>query len=189
VPQFDIADTFDTNRLFLWAALHIGTIAGSALPPHAAALVRQINAQNLSTDDRITRIMAYVRNEYHLDRDARLTDNNFRPVALATLETQRHGGGKDLATLMSAMLRAAGLNDANVALIQRGHDIPASLIDGPGQVNHALVHVRVNGQSRWLDPQGTVFTPDRVPADFEQRYAFVLEPDGPTTRFWMTYAG
>lgn len=93
-----------------------------------------------------------------------LGDNDITPFPPAEVVKRGFGDCKDQATLLVAMLRAAGLT-ANVVLLDAGSglDIDRDL-PGLGQFSHAIVLVRVDGKDLWIDPTEELLPGGTLPA-------------------------
>lgn len=93
---------------------------------------------------------------------------------------QRHYGDcKDKATLLVAMLRAAGI-DAHVALLDTGpgRDVDPSL-PGMSEFDHAIVYVPGAGRDKpvWIDATAEFFQPGILPWEDSGRNALVIAPE------------
>ena len=111
-----------------------------ANPAAVQPIVDKLIAGKASLAEKETAILDY------LDREVRYTGIEFGEAAIvphdpAETLSHKYGDCKDKATLMVAMLRAAGI-PANVALLNAGSrmDVPADL-PGMGLFDHAIVYV------------------------------------------------
>jgi tetratricopeptide (TPR) repeat protein len=92
---------------------------------------------------------------------------------------RHYGDCKDKATLLVAMLRAAGV-PANLALLDTGPGLDVD--DGlPGmtQFDHAVVYVPAAGKKAalWIDATAQYFAPGSLPFEDEGRRALVIAPE------------
>ena len=130
--------------------------------------------------DRMDRIGAIVS---RLHEQVRYTGVEFGAARLTPQRPseviQRHYGDcKDKATLLVAMLRAAGI-DADVALLSTGPgmDVDAQL-PGMNQFNHAIVYVPAADKQPavWIDATAEYFQPGILPFEDSGRMALVIAP-------------
>jgi hypothetical protein len=115
-----------------------------------------------------------------LHKNVRYTGVEFGEAAIvptAPTETLRRGYGdcKDKATLLVALLRAAGLN-ANVALLDSGlgTDIDADL-PGMGVFNHAIVYLAADSPM-WIDATAADMRTGFLPGRDQGRLALIADP-------------
>ena len=132
--------------------------------------------------ERMARIRAIVKELHHQVRytgvefgAARLT-----PMRPADVIQRHYGDCKDKATLLVAMLRAAGIK-ANLALLSvgPGPDV-ASALPGISLFNHAIVYVPADGphtQPLWIDATAETFAVGSLPYEDEGRQALVISPE------------
>lgn len=87
------------------------------------------------------------------------------------------GDGKDLAVLLVAALRQAGIR-ADVALVAPGSglDLPANM-PMLSHLHHAIVRVRVGGRDVWIDPTERAYPVGLLPARLQGRRALVIAKD------------
>jgi len=141
--------------------------------------------------DRMERIRAIVK---VLHREARYTGVEFGSARLTPMRPseviKRHYGDcKDKATLLVAMLRAAGI-PANLALLSTGvgRDVDPEL-PGISQFDHAIVYVPASAggdAALWIDATADTFTVGSIPYQDEGRNALVV--DAKTTELTRTPA-
>jgi hypothetical protein len=77
-------------------------------------------------------------------------DAAITPATPAEVLARGYGDCKDLATLMTALLRAAGIS-ADVALIRSSDGVVRSDVPGSSMFDHAIVAVRDAGKTTWID--------------------------------------
>jgi tetratricopeptide (TPR) repeat protein len=132
--------------------------------------------------DRMAKIQAIVKQLHHEVRytgvefgDAKLTPQ--RPSEVI----QRHYGDcKDKATLLVAMLRAAGIK-ANLVLLSTGpgRDVDAAL-PGINRFNHAIVYLPASGEhedAMWIDATAEHFAVGTLPYADQGRSALIISPE------------
>jgi tetratricopeptide (TPR) repeat protein/transglutaminase-like putative cysteine protease len=139
------------------------------------AIVDKLIAGKTTVADKEMAIVDY------LDREVRYTGIEFAeaaivPHALAETLGHKYGDCKDKATLLVAMLRAAGI-PANVALLNAGSrmDVPAEL-PGMGLFDHAIVYVP-GPPSMWIDATDQYARLGQLPIDDQGRMALIAQPD------------
>jgi len=132
--------------------------------------------------DRLAKIRAIVRELHHQVRytgvefgAARLT-----PMRPAEVIQRHYGDCKDKATLLVAMLRAAGIK-ANLALLSvgPGPDVSTAL-PGISLFDHAIVYVPADGphtQPLWIDATAETFAVGSLPYEDEGRQALIVSPE------------
>jgi tetratricopeptide (TPR) repeat protein len=127
----------------------------------------------------------------YLDQEVRYTGIEFGEAAIvphdpAETLTHKYGDCKDKATLLVAMLRAAGI-PANVALLNAGGrlDVPADL-PGMGMFDHAIVYVPADRSSKsdgsktaglWIDATDTYARLGQLPSGDQGRLALIASPE------------
>jgi tetratricopeptide (TPR) repeat protein/transglutaminase-like putative cysteine protease len=117
----------------------------------------------------------------YLDREVRYTGIEFGEAAIiprdpAETLAKKYGDCKDKATLLVAMLRAAGI-PAYVALLNAGSriDIPADL-PGMGMFDHAIVYVP-GPPALWIDATDRYGTLGQLPMPDQGRLALIARAD------------
>lgn len=125
--------------------------------------------------------MQYINDTYRYLGDWRASERGYVPFSLAEIERNGYGDCKDLAILLGAMLKAAGIK-AEPTLVSRGDVVWDLLVPGMYAPNHAIVRAEVDGKTWWLDPTNPVFAPGRIMPDIQQRWALVLGADGKVRR-------
>ncbi|HYR28360.1 MAG TPA: DUF3857 domain-containing protein, partial [Thermoanaerobaculia bacterium] len=95
------------------------------------------------------------------------------PRTPQTVLSNRYGDCKDKATLLVALLRAAGI-EAHVALLRAGEDfdVPRDL-PGLGMFNHAIVVVGEGANQLWVDPTDEFARAGELPLMDQGRQALV----------------
>ena len=135
-----------------------------------------------SPEEKAYALMKYMSENLRYFGDWRRHDGGLIPRSLAEIEHSRYGDCKDLASLLTAMLRRLNLK-ADVALIRRGdnpwgHE-PDYQLPNVGHFNHAIARFEVApGRVWWLDATNPVASM-RPLADISGRPTLVLAADGP----------
>jgi len=101
------------------------------------------------------------------------------PMRPSEVIKRHYGDCKDKATLLVAMLRAAGI-PANLALLDvgPGEDVEDGLA-GMNQFDHAIVYVPASGNDAavWIDATAQYYAPGSLPFDDEGRKALIIAPE------------
>lgn len=133
-----------------------------------------------TTEDKILFLMEKMSREFRYFGDWRRHDGAYIPRTLAEINKSRYGDCKDLASVLSALLRGLKM-DAHVALVRRGENPwgvePDYKLPASGRFNHAIVQAKADGQTYWLDATNPVTALKPFP-DISGRPAFVLKPGG-----------
>ena len=120
----------------------------------------------------------------YVDREVRYTGIEFGEAAIVPHEPSetlalKYGDCKDKATLLVAMLRAAGI-PAYVALLNAGSrlDVPADL-PGMGLFDHAIVYVpgTRGGPGVWIDGTDQYARLGQLPINDQGRRALIARPE------------
>lgn len=174
-PQYEIS-TAPTPEVFLapWGE-KVAQRMTAPLPEKARKQVDQV--KGLPVIEQMARLLEDVNQRIRYMGDWRETINGFVPFPLDEIEQRGFGDCKDMAITLAAMLRAAGL-DARIALVRADLDNTPFLLTPLNYVNHAIVAVKVDDQTYWLDPTQPYNTLGTLPATLQDRPAFVLAPDG-----------
>ncbi|HEV2423403.1 MAG TPA: DUF3857 domain-containing protein [Terriglobia bacterium] len=100
----------------------------------------------------------------------------YQPHAAADVLTNRYGDCKDKSGLLEALLAAARIT-AYPALLNAEHGLIEPAVPMPGQFNHVITVVPMDGQLLWMDPT-LGLAPLGVLAISERgKQALVVEPD------------
>jgi tetratricopeptide (TPR) repeat protein len=163
-----------------WGAIASG-YAALTEPQTVTAEAQAILPKDLPTG-RLARIQAIVKQLHH---EVRYTGVEFGAARLTPQRPseviQRHYGDcKDKATLLVAMLRAAGIK-ANLALLTTGpgRDVEASL-PGINRFDHAIVYLPAAAKGEdamWIDATAEYFAVGTLPYDDQGRNALIVSPE------------
>ena len=130
---------------------------------------------------KIMYLMEKMSEEYHYFGDWRRHDGGVVPRTLAEIEKSRFGDCKDLSSMLTAMLRALGI-EANLTLVRRGEnpwgEEPAYDLPSLNEFNHAIVQAKADGKVYWLDATNPVASIEPY-SDIAGRAAWVLDPKNP----------
>ncbi|AZF04767.1 DUF3857 domain-containing transglutaminase family protein [Pseudomonas sp. R5-89-07] len=170
IPRLELGSALDSQAYFGDLAQRYNQILGVNLPAHAAAAVAAVS--KLAPAEQVAALMQHINDHYRYLGDWRATDRGYVPFKLEEIEQHGYGDCKDLAILLTAMLKAAGIK-AETAWVSRGDVAEALLIPGTLAPNHAIVRAEVDGQVWWLDPTNPVFAPGQTLPDIQDRWVLV----------------
>ena len=153
-------------------------IAGNDL----TTLVR--NAIGNATDRReiMARLLASIQKDVRY-AGVEIAEGTIIPRAPLTVLKNKYGDCKDKATLLVAMLRAAGI-PANVVLLRSGTDFDVQKdLPGLGRFNHAIV--RTGGDDPvWIDPTDEFARAGELPSQDQGRLGLIASAE--TTALTLT---
>ena len=170
-PQLEISTEPDALRYLAPVAQAFEQRLRDALPPRAQATVDGIKGQ--PWQQQVAAILRDVNERIRYMGDWRLNENGHIPFTLAQIEQRGFGDCKDMALTLTAMLRAAGLQ-AEVALVRSDVDNAPPLLTPYGYLNHAIVHLQVEGRDYWLDGTQKLNALGGVVSQLEDRPAYLL---------------
>jgi transglutaminase-like putative cysteine protease/tetratricopeptide (TPR) repeat protein len=167
--------TFSTGRSWQSVAEEYGKIVDRQIAQaDVKSVVATLVAGKASRQDKAAAILQY------LSREVRYTGVEFDEASIfphSPSETlkNKYGDCKDKATLLVAMLRAAGI-DSHVALVNAGEreDVPSDL-PGLGRFDHVIVYAPGN-PDLWIDPTDSHARLGQLPAADQGRLALVVNP-------------
>lgn len=172
IPRLELGSALERQAYFGDLAQRYNQILGARLPAHAAAAVAA--ASRLAPAERVAALMQHINDHYRYLGDWRATERGYVPFNLMEIEEHGYGDCKDLAILLTAMLKATGIK-AETAWVSRGDAAQTLLIPGTQAPNHAIVRAEVNGQVWWLDPTNPVFAPGQTMPDIQDRWVLVID--------------
>ncbi|CAK7027874.1 MAG: hypothetical protein KER_01133 [Kerstersia gyiorum] len=178
-PRLELGSSLDVQENIGPFAVRYNEILSAELPKGVAAAVAAVQGKPVA--QQVAGLMQYINDTYRYLGDWRASGRGYVPFTLAEIERNGYGDCKDLAVLLSAMLKAAGIK-AEPTLVSRGDMARDLLIPGMYAPNHAIVRAEVDGEVWWLDPTNPVFAPGRTMPDIQQRWALVLGTDGQVRR-------
>ena len=170
-PQLEISTEPDALRYLAPVAQAFEQRLRDALPSRAQATVDSV--KGLSWQQQVATILRDVNERIRYMGDWRRNENGHIPFTLAQIEQRGFGDCKDMALTLAAMLRAAGLQ-AEVALVRSDIDNTPSLLTPYGYLNHAIVHLQVDGRDYWLDGTQKLNALAGVVSQLEDRPAYLL---------------
>lgn len=175
IPRLELGSSLDLQDNLSALAKRYNQLLTAELPKNMAATVA--TNQDKPAAQQVAALMQYINNNYRYLGDWRSSERGYIPFTLAEIERNGYGDCKDLAIILTAMLKAVGIK-AETALVNRGDVAPNLLIPGIYAPNHAIVRAEVDGNIWWLDPTNPAFIPGRTMPDLQQRWALVLGEGG-----------
>jgi tetratricopeptide (TPR) repeat protein len=106
-----------------------------------------------------------------------LGQGRYQPHAAADVLSNQYGDCKDKHTLLSSMLRAAGLR-AYPALMNSGREIDAEM-PSPGQFDHVITAVPLAGAMLWMDTTAEVAPFGLLAPQLRDKKALMVLSDAP----------
>ena len=179
-PEID----YSTGASWQSVAGEYSKIVDSRAKPDAVqSIVDGLTAGKTTASEKEAAILNFV------DSEVRYTGIEFGEAAIVPHDPEetlrlKYGDCKDKATLLVAMLRAAGIQ-AYVALLNAGSrlDVPADL-PGMGLFDHAIVYVPNPGKSvaaansgLWIDPTDQYARLGQLPINDQGRHALIARPE------------
>ena len=167
---------FSTGKSWSDVAAAYSSLVESHLDVDAVRpLVQKATGTETNRDKIVERLLALLRGQI------RYTGVEFGKGAIvprSSRETmaRRYGDCKDQATLLVAMLRAAGVR-AHVALLRTGRygDVAPSL-PGLGDFDHAIVYIP-GDRPMWIDPSARCAPAGYLPLLDQDRWAMLASPE------------
>ncbi len=149
-------------------AVFEGAIAGADLRAEVRAA---LGTGRPGREEKVRRIAAWLRGRVRAT-GVGIDEAPLAPTPPADVLARGAGDAKDLAALLTALLRAAGL-EADVALAASEWHDPPREVPGLGQLDHALVRVGGKGAPIWIDPSAAQLAPGTLPLDAQGKLALV----------------
>lgn len=174
-PQLEISTEPDASRYLAPVAQAFDQRLRDALPPRAQATVESV--KGMPWQQQVAGVLRDINERIRYMGDWRLNENGHIPFTLAQIEQRGFGDCKDMALTLAAMLRAVGLQ-AEVALVRSDMDNTPPLLTPHGYLNHAIVHLRVDGRDYWLDGTQKLNALGGVVSQLEDRPAYLLRDGG-----------
>jgi transglutaminase-like putative cysteine protease len=165
-----------------WASqLFVNT---TPLPPELSQLVERFRA-NATPQEQVAAVLSWVQSEIRYF-SVSLDESSHRPHQPSETLTRRYGDCKDKTFLMIELLRGLGIEAQPVLLSTRTRGGMAKLLPSPYAFDHAIVHVKLDGRSYYLDPtrQGQSGKLDRMGQIHEAAEVLVVSP-GNNQKKWQ----
>jgi transglutaminase-like putative cysteine protease len=152
----DIPDSYDPYPAADFSDFESwGAVAQWALPLFAAdtAAVAGLAApwKSLPEEERAAKALAFAREQVRYF-GMEMGINGHKPHSPAQVLKRRYGDCKDKALLLVSLLRASGIEAAPALANTRERAALDGFLPTPYAFNHAIVHARIGGKDRWLDP-------------------------------------
>lgn len=173
-PWFVVSTARNFGELFTDIASEYEKVLSEPLPPAFMAIKEKSNKQPTAIQ-KINQVLALQAESVRYMGDWRTVRGGMIPHSLKEISNSFSGDCKDLAVLVTKILRELGIK-AWVALVNRGAEppfLPAVPYHG---FNHAIVFVNLDGRARWLDPTNFQAFAEGVFEDIADRQALVLNP-------------
>jgi transglutaminase-like putative cysteine protease/tetratricopeptide (TPR) repeat protein len=165
-----------------WAAVgewYRGLEASRTTPDdEIKAKVVELTAGKMTEEDKVRAIYEYVSTQVRYIGVA-FGVGRYQPHQAVDVLHNQYGDCKDKATLLSAMLAAAGV-PSDAALIGAGIRFNEA-VPSPASFNHLITHLNLNGQDIWLDSTEEVAPYRMMLALLRDRKALVVPPTGMPT--------
>jgi transglutaminase-like putative cysteine protease len=148
------------------------------LPEALSALLKRAQADRPPLPDDIESLLVAIASEFRYFGDWRHRKGGFFPRSLREIAETRYGDCKDLSLLVARILRSWGL-EAEIALVFRGEQplgqwayaLPSGMA-----FNHAIVRLKFNGRTIWIDPTLPIVDLSTAQPDISDRPALVMRP-------------
>jgi TPR repeat protein/transglutaminase-like putative cysteine protease len=146
VPVLDLSEYKNWNQVAQWAsALFSGTTPGAEVQ----ALARKFTGESL--EERASQALHWVQDDIRYF-SASMGENSHRPQPPEVVLKRRFGDCKDKSQLLVALYHAMGIEAQPVLLHASAPKIPEQFLPSPGNFNHAIVRVMLNGKPYFVDP-------------------------------------
>ncbi len=139
------------------------------------AKVAELTKGKASDEDKVRAIYEYVSTQIRYIGVA-FGVGRYQPHEAVDVLHNQYGDCKDKATLLTAMLAAAGV-PSDAALIGAGLRFNQA-VPSPASFNHLITHLKLNGQDVWLDSTEEVAPYRMMYPALRDREALVIPPAG-----------
>lgn len=165
-----------------WAAVgewYRGLVANRTAPDdEIKAKVAELTAGKTTEEEKVRAIYAYVSTQIRYIGVA-FGVGRYQPHEAVDVLHNQYGDCKDKATLLAAMLAAAGV-PSDEALIGAGIRFNEA-VPSPASFNHLITHLKIDGKDVWLDSTEEVAPYRMMYAGLRDRETLVIPPTGPVT--------
>jgi tetratricopeptide (TPR) repeat protein len=165
-----------------WAAVgewYRGLELSRATPDdEVKAKVAELTAGKATEEDKARAIYQYVSTQIRYIGVA-FGVGRYQPHEAVDVLHNQYGDCKDKATLLTAMLAAAGM-PSDAALIGAGLRFNQA-VPSPASFNHLITHLKLNGQDVWLDSTEEVAPYRMMHGALRDREALIVPPTGTPT--------
>jgi transglutaminase-like putative cysteine protease/lipoprotein NlpI len=125
-------------------------VNSTPLPPELSQLVERFRA-NATPQEQVAAALSWVQSEIRYF-SVSLDESSHRPHQPSETLARRYGDCKDKTFLMVELLRGLGIEAQPVLLSTRNRVGISKLLPSPYAFDHAIVHVKLDGRSYYLDP-------------------------------------
>jgi tetratricopeptide (TPR) repeat protein len=177
-PVADIRKVLRATSLKEWNAVaswYAGLMEGRvSASQEVKDLAKRLTAGLDKPIDRVNALLYYVQKDVRYVA-IELGQGAYQPRPADDCLRNLYGDCKDQSVVLISLLRAAGFT-ANIALIRPNfYGKVYEELPEPGQFNHAIVHLDLDGQDRWLDPTVPYIDAEAWPEGLDGVEAFVIE--------------
>ena len=107
IPRIEVGSALERQAYFGGFAQAYNQILGANLPPQSAAAVTAV--RGLAPAEQVAALMQHINDHYRYLGDWRATERGYVPFNLDEIEQHGYGDCKDLAILLTALLKATGI--------------------------------------------------------------------------------
>lgn len=150
------------------------------LPGDYKNMIEGKDFKGLNLEEKTDYILSKILDSHRYMGDWRTVKGGHVPRKLDEINRTKYGDCKDLSAIVTAIFRKLGY-EANIAWIFRNSVNYPLIKELPydGEFNHAIVHLRFNGNNYWIDPTNSMSVGLRIRDDIFDRYALILDPKNP----------
>jgi len=142
-----------------------------------AARVRELTDGKTSEKDKARAILEFLQDELRYVSMS-FGDNTVEPHPSNEIFFNRYGDCKDWSILARQMFHAAGIESHICLFIQEFEGNPTAGLPSVGAFNHAIVQVKVDGETYFADPQLKHFDFGQYPRAYYYAHIFVITDEG-----------
>jgi len=165
----------DWNQVSAWAD-NLFKVEG-ALDPGLQEIVRQLRAKP-TAEERVSAALEVVQSQIRYF-SVSLGESSHRPTAPNVVFQRRYGDCKDKSLLLMTLLGELGIESKPVLVKLGRHKGLDKLLPSPNMFDHAIVQVRLDGNTYYLDPtrMGQHGRLDRMGQTHEAAQVLVVGPE------------
>ncbi len=152
--------------------------ANPALPAEALSLLQRLRALP-TEEDRVLGALQWVQGEIRYF-SVSLGESSHRPHDPAWVVQRRYGDCKDKTYLLVSLLRELGIDAQPMLVSLQSRRMPAKLLPSPEVFDHAIVRVRLQGKSYYLDGTRAAQSAgrlDTIGLALDRAWALVVAPE------------
>jgi len=141
------------------------------------AKVRELTDGKIADKEKARAILEFLQDELRYVSMS-FGDNTVEPHPSNEIFFNRYGDCKDWSILAKQMFNAAAIESHICLFIQEFEGNPAAGLPSVGAFNHAIVQVKVDGETYFADPQLKHFDFGQYPRSYNYAHIFVITDDG-----------